>query len=405
MKITGVEAIQLNPRLAARNADKKVRFAGIDTQTLYRVTTDNGIVGSCDGRGHASLPDTLVDRLVDANPFDFIYASLPTGLMGALYDVMGKHLEVPAYKLMGQKLRERVCVAAWTRPGRTEEIAGEVQQAIDDGYMVFKCHTREAYDVLEWTRAVEEIAPPGFKMHYDFNGNRSIAAILALLKELEESPVVGYIEDPVKKADPEGWAQVRGKSNLPLIHHQPPLGVMQEVLARTADAYMIEVAVDVTLKMGFAVGAANLSNVIQLTGGTLCKALALHMGAVLPNMLHSINLDDQLEEDVTGVRIEVESGSSPVPEAPGLGIEVDEKELARISQNPETVVPRHISILHVPGGPPWYSTGEASAQSLTGMPEGQIRGIDMETRDDDGSDEFATLYDDLKRTGPRREER
>ena len=46
--------------------------------------------------------------------------------MGALYDVMGKHLEVPAHKLMGQKLRERVCVAAWTRPGRTEEIADEV---------------------------------------------------------------------------------------------------------------------------------------------------------------------------------------------------------------------------------------------------------------------------------------
>ena len=38
------------------------------------------------------------------------------GLAAALYDAMGKYLEIPAYKLMGPKVRDRVAVAAWTRP-------------------------------------------------------------------------------------------------------------------------------------------------------------------------------------------------------------------------------------------------------------------------------------------------
>ena len=47
---------------------------------------------------------------------------------------------------------------------------------------------------------------------------------------------------------------------------------------------------------------------------------ALHMAAVLPNISHTTNLDDQYAEDATGQQIEVSEGSSPVPEGPGLGV-------------------------------------------------------------------------------------
>jgi L-alanine-DL-glutamate epimerase-like enolase superfamily enzyme len=57
VKITDVETIHINPRLAARNADQKARFSGIDTQTLFKVTADNGITGWGDTRTHVSLSD------------------------------------------------------------------------------------------------------------------------------------------------------------------------------------------------------------------------------------------------------------------------------------------------------------------------------------------------------------
>ena len=69
MKITDVEAFHINPRLASRNVGQKPRFVKIDTQTVYKITTDNGIVGYGDCRGHYNLTDEIRKKLIDHNPF------------------------------------------------------------------------------------------------------------------------------------------------------------------------------------------------------------------------------------------------------------------------------------------------------------------------------------------------
>ena len=402
MKITDIQLIHLNPRLARRNTEQKARFRGIDTQTLFKVQTDKGITGYGDCRGHVSLPQAAIEPLIGRTPFDFVNACLTPGLMGALYDVMGKYLEVPAYKLMGQKVRDRVPVAAWTRPASPEDLAKEVQRATSEGYLRFKMHTCEYYDVLEQNRAVEEVAPEGFKMHYDFNHNRPLTAVLELVQTLEKSRVVGFIEDPLSWRDLEGWRRLREKTYLSLVMHVPQLGGGPEILYGCADLYMIgeNGSVGKALALGFACAEANVSTVIQLTGGTLTKALALHLGAVLPNVSHSINLDDQYEEDATGKRIEVLEGSSPVPENPGLGYEVDERELARIASTPPTEIPRHLGVLHLPGGHKLYTLSFPSLSKLTGFPEGTLRGLHFQVWNDDGSTEFAQWYQRVETEGP-----
>jgi len=400
MKITDVDVIHINPRLAARNADQKARFSGIDTQTVYQVRTDSGIVGYGDCRGHAPVSESRISSLIDRTPFDFLHADLPTGLMGALYDIMGKYLEVPAYKLMGRKVRDRVPVAAWTRPASPEDLAREVQRAAAEGYMIFKMHTCEYYDVLEQNRAVEEVAPEGFKMHYDFNHNRPLTAVLRLIQELEKSPVVGFIEDPLNWRDIEGWKQLRARTFLPLLMHVPQLGGGPEIMHGCADLYMIgESGIEVSLRRGFACAEANASTVIQLTGGTLCKAMAMHLGAVIPNVSHSVNLDDQCEEDVTGGRLEVAEGSTPVPEGPGLGVEVDEEILAPLAAAEPTVVPRHLCVLRLPGGHRVYTRSFPHVSRLTGFLEGNIRGLRVEVWNDDGSKEFASMHEQVEKEG------
>ena len=405
MRVTDIDVIHLNPALAARNADHKVRFSGIDTQTLYKVVTDNGITGYGDGRGHTSLTDREREGLIGRSPFDFINGRLNPALMGALYDVMGKHLEIPAYKLMGQKVRDRVPVAAWTRPASAEDLAAEVQRATAEGYMIFKIHTCAQHDVLRQNRAVEEVAPPGFKMHYDFNHNRVSADVLRLVQELEKSPVVGYLEDPLVWRDIDGWRRLREKTFIPLVMHVPQLGGGPEIMHGCADLYMVgeNDSVGGTLARGFACAEANVAAVIQLTGGTLTKALALHMAAVLPNVSHSINLDDQYDEDATGQRIEVVDGSSPVPESPGLGFDVDEQIVQQLAARPPTEIPRTIGILHLAGGHKIYTISTPAVTRLTGFPEGAIRGLATELWSDDGSAEFARCFERLQRDGPFRE--
>jgi D-galactarolactone cycloisomerase len=394
MRITDVGIIPIYPRLVARAAAHNAHYPNWNLRTVFRVTADNGLVGYGDYRcpppGEAS-----VAPLIGRSPFDFVGNDFNPGLGGALYDLMGKYLEVPAYKLMGQQVRDWVPVAAWTKPVPPETLADEVKRAVSEGYAVMKMHSAEYYDVFEQNRAVEEVAPPGFLMHYDFNHNRSPANVLPVLAELERSRVVGWIEDPLRPTDIEGWRGLRARMRLPLIMHPTPLGGLAEIHLRLADAYMMGGQIGLAQRRGGALTAANAAGVLQITGGTLTKALAMHLAAVIPACsLHTINLDDQYEEDVTTERIPVVEGSSPVPDGPGLGYEVDEGALARLAANPPTSVPRHVAAVRLGGGRTRYfpSLTTVDLQRTTGREEGTIRGLRLDLWDDDGSAEFERVH-------------
>ncbi|MDQ3702028.1 MAG: hypothetical protein M3442_14070, partial [Chloroflexota bacterium] len=193
MRITDVDIIPIYPRLVARAAAHNAHYPNWNVRTVFRIKTDNGLVGYGDYRCPPPLPATVAP-LIGRSPFDFIGNDLNPGLGGALYDLMGKYLQQPAYKLMGQKVRDWVPVAAWTKPVPPETLAAEVTRAVAEGYSVMKMHSAEYYDILEQNRAVEEVAPPGFLMHYDFNHNRSLANVLPVVAELERSHAVGWIE-------------------------------------------------------------------------------------------------------------------------------------------------------------------------------------------------------------------
>ncbi len=407
MRIKDIKVIPIYPKLAERYQHRQVDLYGIDHRTIFRVEADNGLVGYGDQRVRPGGQPTqsIVDPLVGQNPFDYINQNLASGLSGALYDLMGKYLEIPAYKLMGQKVRDQIPVAAWTRPASPEHFRGEILRAVDEGYTIFKMHTCTYHDVIEQTRLAEEVAPEGFQIHYDLNSNRSLASALPLIKQMErDHPIIGYIEDPLVKNDIDGWHRLRNQVNLPIIMHGTPLGGIQELLQGIADIYMLESGVGNTLTTGFAFGKGNIQTLIQLTGGTLTKALALHMAAVLPtHTAHTINLDDQYaeNEDVAPL-IPVISGSSAVPKGPGLGVDVNEDALARLSANQPIEPPKHVGVLHMPNGHTFYGRSYISPTDLTGREEGTIRGIKSELWLDDDTREFDHVYQRVQKEGPFR---
>lgn len=405
MKITDIEVIPIYPRLAERYGNRTVDMYGIDCRTVIKLQTDKGITGYGDQRVRPwGQPDEdKFNHLIGTDVFDYINnnQAFDSALNCAIYDAAGKYLDKPAYKLMGPKVRDWVPVAAWTRPASPTHFRDEIKRAADQGYMIFKMHTCSYHDVIEQTRMAEEVAPPGFKIHYDMNKNRTIGTVLPLIKELEKNhPIVGYIEDPIRRNDIDGWRRLREATNLPLIMHGTPYGGVQEILHSQADIYMIGGSMYDTLATGFAMGKANLQVILQFEGGTLGKAMALHMAAVLPtHTAHSINLDDQYAEDITTETIPVIEGSSPVPEGPGLGFEVDESALARLAAQRLTEPPRHIGILRMPGGHTYYGKGYVSPNSVTGREEGDLRGFTSELWEDDGTAEFTEMYERVQKDG------
>lgn len=404
MKITAIEQIPITMPLAARydNHHGRMRMYDIDQHLVVKVHTDQGLAGYGDYEDNPNpIPPSQIDALIGRSPFDFLHNNFHLALGMALYDLMGKYLEVPVYKLMGQKVRDRVSTAAWTRPCPPDVFAGEIQRAVDQGYTIFKMHSDARFDVIEQTQAAEEVAPPGFKIHWDFNHNRSLATVLPIINELERNhPIVGFIEDPLPWTDVDGWRKLRARTRLPLIMHVPQLGGIQEVIQGVADIYMIGGRIGGTLVSGFAYGCANIQTLIQQSGNTLMKALTLHMAAVLPTAsAHIITLDDQYDEDITTQKIPVIAGFSQVPEGSGLGVEIDEDALARAAARRHLEPPEFIGVLHLPGGHKAYSWGNPKVEQLTGKEEGAIPGIAYEYWEDDGSAEFARVKERLQLEG------
>ena len=335
--------------------------------------------------------------------FDFINNNQPfdSGLNCALYDAAGKYLEIPAYKLMGPEIRNSILVAAWTRPASPSDFRDEIKRAAEQGYMIFKMHTCAYHDVMKQSRLAEEVAPPGFKIHYDLNKNRTIGMVLPLIKELEKNhPIVGYIEDPLHRNDIDGWRRLRAQTDLPIIMHGTPYGGVQEVIHSQADIYMIGGSMFETLATGFALGKGNTQVILQFEGGTFGKAMTMHMAAVLPtHTAHYINLDDQYAEDITTETIPVIEGSSPVPEGPGLGFDVDEDAITRLSDQKLVESPKHLGILRMPDGHTYYGKSYVSPTTVTGKEEGSVRGFTSELWEEDGSGEFTEMFERVEREG------
>ncbi len=304
MKITGIEVFRIHPPLAGRYRPWRWRI-GVERRFAAKVTTDAGITGYGDYDGPPGPPPPLetFELLVDTNPFDYMGSDLYPAVVMALYDIMGKYLEVPVYKLIGQKLRDSVSCAAWSGggPGR-EQLAADVQWAVDQGYKVFKIHTTALQDIFEWTKAIEEVAPPGFKLHYDFTGRRgrTLGSVLPIVAQLErDHPIVGWIEDPFDRSDIESWKALRSRTQLPIVHGGAPvLGGGHEAVMGMADVYMLYPPIGSLISQAVTMGNLNLQVIFQLCGGTLAKAMAMHIACTMPTATgHSIHLDDQVDED------------------------------------------------------------------------------------------------------------
>ena len=197
-------------------------------------------------------------------------------------------------------------------------------------------------------------------------------------------------------------APPQGKTNIPIYMHVPPLGGLQELLHGLADGYIIGEycgGFGDALQRGFAYSKANIPSVIQLTGGSLITAFALHLGAVLPRVAHTITLDDNYAEDIAATRIPVIEGCSPVPSGPGLGVEVREDELLRMAKRKPYDMPRILGVTHFAGGSKLFSVGFPNLDILMGFQEGTIREYQFNLRHDDGSDEFSQLYERARNEG------
>jgi L-alanine-DL-glutamate epimerase-like enolase superfamily enzyme len=330
----------------------------------------------------------------------------------ALYDLVGKALGVPVYRLFNlPRVREWCPISWWNIDMPPEAYAAEAKEAVEKGYTSYKFKARPWWDVFAQVEAVSKVTPPYFHLDLDWNNMLLNAGNAApVLAALDKEERVAIYESPIMQRDVEGHRQLRQKTTRPIALHfgEPafPIVVRDEV----CDGFVVGGGVASVLRQGALAAAFEKPFWLQMVGTGLTTTMSAHLGAVLPfaqwpavNCLN-IYCDDLLVEPLT-----VQGGFVKVPETPGLGIEVDEAALTRFKMEPPHEFPRPRLVLSVvwPGGRVvHYSSLQPQCwrDCQAGNVPVQERGATMEVHPDDGSKAWAELYERTLR-GPVRDQR
>ncbi len=399
MKVTEIEEHPITIHYQEWQEYILSHYYGFNSRVVYVVHTDDGKIGL--GEGHGREPQEVIDGYIGTNPFDWIGDETSIALGTAMYDLMGQEAGVPVYKLIGQKHRSWVPVGSWTAAGHPDRMATTVQRHAELGHTWMKFHLSPFENVIDQTEAIQKVAPPGFKIHYDFTMHGTDDHMPELLHKLEQYEVAGCFEDPLPGRDIEGYIDLRKRTRLPVVLHHSEIQFTHDVLMSAADAYMLGHP-----KLGDAISrsglfaAGNMPFMIQSTGGTITRAMTTHMMAAMPSAnFHFIDCAEIVVVDVTVERLKPINGFVRVPEEPGLGVSLDREALARLEALNLQMPPAWIVKTTYANGATMYNRMRGDDSLFMVLPVRKRRlppmsydaPLSTEYWDDDGSEDFAAM--------------
>lgn len=381
-------------------------YYGPSRRTVYVAHTDTGLTGL--GEGGSTEPQETIDRYLGTNPFDHIGDETSLGLGTAMYDLMGQAAGVPVYKLIGQRYRSWVPVGSWTVSTHPERMAEAVRRYADLGYTWMKYHLSPFENVFDQTEAMQRVAPPGFRIHYDFTMHGTDDHVIDLLTRLARYPIAGCFEDALPAGDLPGYLELRRRSPLPVVLHHCPLGATYEVLMGAADVYMLGHArIGDAIRRAGLFAAGNIPFMLQNVGGNITRAMTCHMMAAFPTAsFHFFSDCETWQDDVVDERPAPVNGFLKVPERPGLGVTLNRGELERLSQLQLPEAPKWILKSRFANGTRMYHIADPKESIFMVRPDRRrlLPGsydapIQTQYWDDDGTPEYREMFARLEREG------
>lgn len=258
------------------------------------------------------------------------------------WDIIGKALNQPVYRLLGGACRDRIPAYAngWYTGERTPEVfAAAARRVVDRGYRALKLDpfgagagelTREEHRrSLSLVEAVRDAVGPDVEIFVEMHGRFTAAQAIALARDLE--PLApGWLEEPVPPEQPAALAHVAA-------HVATPIATGERLHTRAAfrDLF-VSGAADVvqadithcgglleTKKIAAMAEAYNLVMAPHNVGASVSTAAALHFAACTPNLKIQEYFNDFAEphvRDCASGLPPVTDGFFPLPSGPGLGI-------------------------------------------------------------------------------------
>ena len=376
---------------------------------LCKVTTDTGLVGWGETLPHYTwgvVTDAGVERAMGANPADLLWDdALGAGLQQALFDLVGQSLGVPVHRLLGSAVRARCPLAWWCYDMPPHDWAAEARAGIDAGYTAFKLKARPWFDIVEQVEAVSAATPAHAKLDLDFNGMLVDAGhAKPVLTTLAGYPKVAIFETPIPQTDVGGNRALRASVPRPIAMHFDSPPFLTAVKEEVCDGFVVSGGAAACLHQGAQAAAANMPLWLQLVGTGITTAFAMHLGAVLPAARWpAITCLNTYAYHLLTEPLPVEHGYVPVPQAPGLGVTVDEDLVHRLRRPDASPFdqPRTIYTVRWADGrtAEYVDRDVYEPDFVAGNQPVFERGVTLSTSEDDGSVAFDHRFRSIDATG------
>jgi len=343
---------------------------------MVRIYTDEGITGTGEsywGIGVREVIELLKPRLIGRDPtnverlYQDLYRGLAAcgGLAGvavtaisgieiALWDIAGKALNAPVYKLLGGKYRDRIRLYADCGvPGpRPEDFAAKAQEIRDRGFTAVKfdldrtsprewqmdpynrcLSPREVRHLLSLAEGAREGVGDDLDLLIDLHWAYTPNAALQLAKGMEELGLL-WLEDPIPPENVDALARLTDATSTPIctgenlytrhgfreLIEKQAANILAPDIPKVGGLFESRKIADMADTYYLVLGPHNVSSPL----GTMAAA---HVCAAIPNFLvleyHFEDLpwwDDLIVGDGPVIR----DGFIDLPEKPGLGVELNE---------------------------------------------------------------------------------
>ncbi len=348
---------------------------------FVKVYTDAGV----DGVGEATLEykemallgalDHIKMYLVGKNPLDIeahwhhiyrdaywrggaVLMSALSAVEMAFWDILGKHLGVPIYQLLGGKVRDavRIYVNGWFSGAKTPEEFGEkARLAAQRGITALKwdpfgkayldISNRDLQTALSCIAQVRDAVGDSVDLLIEGHGRFNIPTAIKIAKELEPFRPM-FFEEPIPPDNLDALKEVRSKSPV-------AISAGERLYTRWDYKNMFDLmAADyIQPDISHAGGIMELKKIAAEAecryipfaphnpSGPVANAATLQLAANCPNfcILEIMYSDVAYRRDISTEALDYRDGFIKIPSKPGLGITLNEDECRKHPYQPHSL--------------------------------------------------------------------
>jgi galactonate dehydratase len=366
VKITGLKVFGVS---LTRESDRPYVFVKLET--------DAGVIGwgegTLEGKAGAVMAciEDFREFLIGSDPMQVehhwqsmyvhsfyragpVMGSAISGIDQALWDIRGKLLGMPVYKLLGGPMDPRGVRGYYHARARgIEELRKLRETAVRDGVTCFKSGIPGYYEWIETNakirqavRAMETLREglgPDIDIGVDFHAKTSPSVASILVKEVEPLNLL-FIEEPCPPENVKAMARIASRSTT-------PIATGERLIASYSCRELVEMGVvdiiqtDINhvggitalWKVGALAEASGVSMAPHACEGPIGGIATVHVDAAMPNFLVQEicsgvqpGMQEKVWEEWLGFpAMRMVNGRFPLPDKPGLGFELSEGSLKK----------------------------------------------------------------------------